>query len=98
MVEIGPELFWSESELVEFVGLPCPIIALLEECSVIIVIEVVELEPGLEVSELICNQRKNKKILVVSFSSRNLYLLPKMMSSPLNPNWHELRKQENAHL
>ena len=55
MVEIGPELFWSESELVEFVGLLCPIIALLEECIVIIVIEVVELEPGLEVSELICN-------------------------------------------
>jgi len=53
MVEIGPELFWSESELVEFVGLLCPIIALLEECIVIIVIEVVELEPGLEVSELI---------------------------------------------
>ena len=67
MVEIGPELFWSESELVEFVGLPCPIIALLEECSVIIVIEVVELEPGLEVSELICNQKKNKEILVVSW-------------------------------
>ena len=67
MVEIEPELFWSESELVEFVGLPCPIIALLEECSVIIVIEVVELEPGLEVSELICNQRKNKKTLVVSW-------------------------------
>ena len=62
MVEIGPELFWSESELVEFVGLLCPIIALFEECIVIIVIEVVELEPGLEVSELICNWGKNKKV------------------------------------
>ena len=65
MVEIGPELFWSESELVEFVGLLCPIIALLEECIVIIVIEVVELEPGLEVSELICNWGINKKILTL---------------------------------
>ena len=78
MVEIGPELFWSESELVEFVGLLCPIIALLEECIVIIVIEVVELEPGLEVSELICNQRTNKKIIELEEKKHNGSILKKV--------------------
>ena len=77
MVEMGPELFWSESELVEFVGLLCPIIALLEECIVIIVIEVVELEPGLEVSELICNWGINKKILI-----KNIHLIYKKLVIP----------------